>query len=169
MLCLFWVYLETNSLIQRTEWKPVSLTVLRACTNQVDDVLVPSNILHRVHFRQEVSQLVLSSIGWKIRQIIDYVTFLPLPPVLQDSWEIRFYVKVLLSHIMAFIKLLFRYCSTLLVRCSIHHSVNLCGTELSGYPVPNGGGNSENNWSKLRFIFLISRQHGVTGIKKWKG
>ena len=89
MLCLFRVYLETNSLIQR-KWKPVSLTVLRACTNQVDDVLVPSNILHRVHFRQEVSQLVLSSIGCKIRQIIDYFTLLSLPPVWQDSREIRF-------------------------------------------------------------------------------
>lgn len=73
----------------------MSLTVLCACTNQVDDVLVPSNILHRVHFRQEVSQLVLSSIGWKIRQIIDFLTLLSLPPVLQDSREVRFYVKAL--------------------------------------------------------------------------
>ena len=93
-LSVWSVALETNSLIQR-KWKPVSLTVLCACTNQVDDVLVPSNILHRVHFRQEVSQLVLSSIGWKIRQIIDFLTLLSLPPVLQDSREVRFYVKAL--------------------------------------------------------------------------
>ena len=66
---------------------------------------------------------------------------------------------------MAFIKLLFCYCSTPLLRRSIHRSVSLCGRELFGYPVSNGGGNSENNWSKLRFIFLISSQHGVTGIK----
>jgi len=64
------VYFKTSSLRLLT-WKAVSLTVLRACANQVDDVLVPPNILHRVHFRQEVSQLILSSISWKIRQITD--------------------------------------------------------------------------------------------------
>jgi len=50
--------------------KAASLTVLRACTNQVDDVLVPSNFLHCIHLRQKISQLVLSSISCKIRQII---------------------------------------------------------------------------------------------------
>lgn len=51
------------------ERKTVYLTMLRACTNQVDDVLVPSNFFHSVHFGQKVRQLVLSSISWKRRQI----------------------------------------------------------------------------------------------------
>lgn len=84
MLCLFRVYFETSGL-RLLKWKAVSLTVLRTCTNQVDDVLVPSNILHRVHFRQEVSQLILSSISWKIQQMIDFLSLLPLPPVLKGS------------------------------------------------------------------------------------
>lgn len=63
----------------------MSLTLLRTCTNQVDDVLVLSNFLHCVHFRQKVSQLVLSSISWKIRQIIDYLKPTAFPPFLEKA------------------------------------------------------------------------------------
>lgn len=136
--------------------------MLCACTNQVDDVLVPSNILHRVHFRQEVSQLVLSSIGWKIRQIIDFT------PCIAGQPRSKVLCESVVDSITAFIKLFFFcYCSTQLVRLLVHYLVSLCGTEPFGYPVPNGGGISENNRFKLRCIFLIGRQHGVisTGIK----
>jgi len=149
MLCLFIVYFETNSLILR-KWKAVSLTVLRACTNQVDDVLVPSNILHRVHFRQEVSQLVLSSISWKIWQIIDYLNLLLLPPVLKGSWEVKV-LSIPISLRLSW-NCLFGYCSTPLVRRFIHYLASLCVTESFGYPVLNGGGNSEDSWTKVRFL-----------------
>lgn len=149
MLCLFMVYFETNSLILR-KWKAVSLTVLRACTNQVDDVLVPSNILHRVHFRQEVSQLVLSSISWKIWQIIDYLNLLLLPPVLKGSWEVKV-LSIPISLRLSW-NCLFGYCSTPLVRRLIHYLASLCVTESFGYPILNGGGNSEDNWTKVRFL-----------------